>query len=83
MGQTDTNFWQIKITIKLISHINISFFYYHLCFFQYNLFLLDYNKIHKKQKFGALDVVESQSKEMWFSSYVVSVEIITQVSLTP
>ena len=59
------------------------FFYYYLYFFQYNLFLLDYNGIHKKQKFGALDIVESQSKEMWFSSYVVSVEIITQVSLTP
>ena len=33
-------------------------------------FLLDYNKIHEKQKFGAFDMVESCSKEMWSVSYV-------------
>ena len=42
-------------------------------------FLLDYNKIHKIQKFSALDIVELQSKEMWS---VTCVDIIAQVSLT-
>ena len=42
-------------------------------------FLLDYNKIHKIQKFSALDIVESQSKEMWS---LACVDIIAQVSLT-
>ena len=42
-------------------------------------FLLDYNKIHKIQKCSALDIVESQSKEMWS---VTCVDIIAQVSLT-
>ena len=46
-------------------------------------FLLDPNKIHKKQKLSAFDIVESQSKEMWSISYVTCVDIIAQVSLTP
>ena len=29
-----------------------------------NFFLLDYDKIHSKQKCGALDIVESLSKNM-------------------
>ena len=44
-------------------------------------FLLYYNKIHK-QKFGALDIVESQSKEIWSVSYVTCVNIVAQVFLT-
>ena len=51
--------------------------------FSYDLFLLDYDKIHKKQKFSALDIVESCSKEMWSISYVTCVEKMAQVSLTP
>ena len=39
-------------------------------------FLLDYNKIHKKQKFSAFDIVESQSKEMWLVSYVTCIDQI-------
>ena len=46
-------------------------------------FFLDYNKIHKKQTFGALDIIESQSKKIWLVSYVTCVDIIAQVSLTP
>ena len=42
---------------------------------------LDYNKIRKKQKIGALDIVESQTKRMWCVSYVTCVDIIAQVSL--
>ena len=38
--------------------------------------LLDYNKTHKKQKFSALDIVESQSKEMWSVSYVTCADIL-------
>ena len=55
--------------------------FYCLYFFEYDLFLLDYNKIHKKQKFCARDIVESQRKEMWSVSYVTCVDIIAQVSL--
>ena len=51
--------------------------------FSFDLFLLDYDKIHKKQKFSALDIVESCSKEMWSISYVTCVEKMAQVSLTP
>ena len=40
------------------------------------------NKIHKKQKFGALDIIESQSKEIWLVSFIAFVDIIVQVSLT-
>ena len=49
------------------------------------LFLLDYNKIHKKQKFSAHDIVESWSKDMWsiLISCVACVDIIAQISLTP
>ena len=36
----------------------------------------------KKQKCGALDIVESQRKEIWLVSYVACVDIIAQVSLT-
>ena len=46
------------------------------------IFFLDYNKIHKNQKFSALEIVESRSKEMWSVSYVFCVDIIIQVSLT-
>ena len=55
--------------------------FYYLYFFFYDLFLLDYNKVYKKQKFGALNILESQSKEMWSVSYVTGVDIIAQVSL--
>ena len=43
---------------------------------------LDYNKIHKKQKFIAFDIVESWSKEMWLVSYGTYINITAQVSLT-
>ena len=46
------------------------------------ILFLDYNKIHKNQKFSALEIVESRSKEMWSVSYVTCVDIIVQVSLT-
>ena len=72
-GPTDPNFWQIKIMI-LISHVNISFSL--LCIFLLILsFSLDDNKIHKKQKFSALDIFESLS--MWSVSCVNCVEIRT------
>ena len=45
-------------------------------------FFSDYDKIHKKQKFSALGIAESQSKEMWLISYLTSVDITAQVSLT-
>ena len=41
-------------------------------------FLSDHKKIHKKQKFSALDIVEWQSTKMWSVSYVTC----SQVSLT-
>ena len=44
--------------------------------------LLDYNKTRKTQKFSALDIVESQSKEMWSVSYVTCADILILVSLT-
>ena len=46
-------------------------------------FFSDYDKIHKKQKFSALGIAESQSKEMWLISYATCVDIIAQVFLTP
>ena len=80
-GPTDRNFWQIKITIILISHTNFSFFY-NWYFFQYDIFLLDHNKIRKNKKFSAFDIVEWPSTEMWSVSYVTCVDIIAQVFLT-
>ena len=41
------------------------FLVYYLFFFLYDLFLLGCNKPDKKQKFSALDIVESWSKETW------------------
>ena len=83
-GLTNPSFWQIKIITKMISHINISFFLlflflltYIICFFWATI-----KDIHKKQKFCALDILESLNKEMWLVSYTPCVEIITQVSLT-
>ena len=38
--------------------------------------------MHEIQKFSALTIVESQSKEMWSVSNVTCVDIIAQVSLT-
>ena len=46
-------------------------------------FFSDYDKIHKKQKFSALGIAESQSKEMWLISYAICVDRVAQVSLTP
>ena len=80
-GPTDRNFWQIKITIILISHTNSSFFTNDISS-QYDIFLLDHNKIRKNKKFSALDIVERQSTEMWSVSYVTCVDIIVQVFLT-
>ena len=37
---------------------------------QFDIFLLGYNKVDKKQKFSAFEMVESLSQEMWFLSYV-------------
>ena len=31
----------------------------------YNPFLLGYNKIDKKRKFSALDIIESWNRELW------------------
>ena len=39
--------------------------FYYSVFSKYDLVLLGCNKIDKKQKFNASDVVESWSKEMW------------------
>ena len=39
------------------------------------MIFLDYNKIHKIQKFSALHIVESQNKEMRSVLYVTSVDI--------
>ena len=73
-GPTDSKFWQIKIII-LISQKIFSFFFYSLYFFWYNIFLLDHNKIHKKQKFSALDIVEWRSTEMWSVSFVTCTQV--------
>ena len=43
--------------------------------------LLDYNEIHKKQKFSALDIVESRVKRSGLFP-ITCVDIIAQVSLT-
>ena len=34
-------------------------------------FLLGYNKLDKKQKFSAPDIVESGSKDVWSLSYTI------------
>ena len=47
MDPIEPNMWQMKMI--LISH---KFFFY------YDIFGLDHNKIHKKQKFSTLDIVE-------------------------
>ena len=73
MGPTNPNFWQIKIITILILHTKT---YFLLFIFLLWFFFLDYNKIYKKQKFGTLDIIESQSKEMWLVSYVTCVDII-------
>ena len=52
------------------------FKFYLLFIFEHDLFLLGYSKIDKKQKFGALGIVESHSKELWSLSYVTYVDII-------
>ena len=44
--------------------------------------LLDFIKVHKKQKFSALDNVESHGKEILSVSYVTCFEIIVLVSLS-
>ena len=54
----------------LITHEN-SF----LQFIFFYLFLLDYNKVHEKEKFSALDIVESQSKEILLVLHVTSFDI--------
>ena len=59
---TDTNFLQIKIVIRMTSHINISSFYY--WYFFYDIFLLDYNQINKTQKINAFNIFKSCSKDM-------------------
>ena len=38
--------------------------------------------MHQKQRFSALDIVESQSKEMWLVSYVTCIEIMREVPVT-
>ena len=43
---------------------------------------LDCNKIHKKQKFSASDMVELWSKEMWLTSYLTYIDHIAQVYLS-
>ena len=60
-------FWPIKI---LISHINI--FVFTIYFFLIRCFLAC-NEADKKQKFGALDIVESRSKEVWYINFKNSV----------
>ena len=40
------------------------------------LFILGYNNIGKKQKFRALNIAESRSKNMWLLVYVTCVENI-------
>lgn len=35
--------------------------------------ILGYNKIDGKQKFSVLDIIESQTKEIWLLSYVTSI----------
>ena len=46
------------------------------------IFSLDYNKIHKKQKFSPYDIADSWSEEMWLVLYVTCIDLIAQVSLT-
>ena len=58
------------------------FFFFKFIILCFDLFLLNYNKIHKKWKFSALDIVELQSKEMWLVSYVTGIDLIAHVSLT-
>ena len=49
MGPTNPIFWQIKIIIILISHVNI--FLFTIIFLKYHLFLLGCNK-RKNKKLG-------------------------------
>ena len=71
----------MKIIIILISYLNLSVFTIYISFKM--IFILDYEKMHKKQKFSALAIVEYLSKEMWSNSYVTFVDITAQASLTP
>ena len=66
-GTTNPFFQQTKIIIKLISHI---LFFLLLIFFSFDLFLLGYNKIDKKQKLSATDIVESRSNGTWSLLYI-------------
>ena len=45
-------------------------------------FFCEITVIYEKQKFSELDIVEFWSIETWSISYVTSVDIIAQVSLT-
>ena len=58
------------------------FFFLFIILLFWFFFLLDYNKIHKKLKFSAFDIVELRSKEMWLVSYVTCIDLMAQVSLT-
>ena len=42
--------------------------------------LFGYNKIDKKQKTGALDIVESRGKQMWSLSYVTCNDIFLTIT---
>ena len=75
----------VKVTLfktHVINHVMVNqnnknidftykhFFFEHLYFFQYDRLLLDCNEVYKKQKFSALDIVDSRSNELWSVSYV-------------
>ena len=65
----------------LISQINISLFFA-ICISSNMIFYFKITlKYIRKQKFSALDVVESRGKEMWLVSYVNCDDIIAQVFL--
>ena len=63
---------QNNSTDSIYKYFLFLLFIIHLWFF----FLLDYNKIHKKQKFSAFDIVEPRSKEMRLVSYITCIDLI-------
>ena len=77
---TDPNFRQTVI------NNNTDFLYKRFFFIIYiscNLtFFCEITVIYEKQKFSERDIVEFWSIETWSISYVTSVDIIAQVSLT-
>ena len=64
---TNPGFRQIKIIMILISKTNT---FLPFIFLINDHFLFGYSKIDKNQTFGPFSMVELQTKEIWYFSYV-------------